>query len=176
MKKLWVLMLLPLGLVGCASDKDPKPTRLCPQVAIVRELERVTTADGAIEGKAGVIGGAGMLAVEGGCAYGDEGGVDVTFTVKLKAERGPRMAGDKIGFPFFVALVGPDNAVVQKKLMTAAFSFGSGERFATRDEPLHIYVPVGKNDTAEFYRVLLGFQLTEEQLNAVRAKENAWHP
>jgi len=165
------LCLLPLALAGCASDEDVKPKRLCPQTAFVRELERVNDYGADTPDEKTLVATALMKSVDGTCKYTDEG-VDVQFRLEIKAGREPRLGGDRTSFPFFVSIVAPDGKILSKELMTADFTFSGDGNTAERAEDLHVFIPLPKDANVTNYRILMGFQLTEEQLNAVRKADH----
>jgi len=157
-------------LAGCAGDK--KPVRLCPQVAIVRALERVEDHGHDAAEDTRLVGAAQMKKIEGGCTYKDEG-ADVNFTLTLGAEKGPALGGERISFPLFVSLVSPEDKVLGKELMTSEFVFADQAKVAQQELSLHVFIPLGKDEDASSYRVLMGFQLTEGQIKALDAKAPA---
>ena len=165
----WIvcLFLLPLALTACSSTEDAKPKRLCPQTAFVRELERVNDYGADMPDEKTLVAAAKMKSVDGTCDYRDEG-VDVNFTLKIIAGKKERLGGDKIGFPFFVSIIDPEGKILSKELMTADFEFSGDKKTAERTEILHVFIPMAKDADGTNYQVLMGFQLTEEQLNAVR--------
>lgn len=146
-----------LTLSACASDKETKP--LCPQTAIVRELER--SSDSGVQAR--------MLRVEGTCAY-DKTSVTVDAKLALAAAKEARLKSDRASFPYFVAILDPEQRIIAKKLLTVAFTFRDGAS-AEKTEPLHLTIPLAKEADGENYRVLMGFQLTEAQLTATRHEE-----
>lgn len=185
-------MVCLLALTACASDdkaaagktdKDkagqteavqdqPKP--ICPQVAIIHELENIRDYGTEKPDPSQLVGEARLQSLNGDCEYEDNG-IDITFTIAGIAARGPRLGGDQVGFPFFVAVVDPDGKILNKDQMTADFKFSDGARIATANEPLHVFIPLpkDKDETGPNYRVLAGFQLTEQQLAEVRKREGA---
>lgn len=170
MKKSAALLFLPFLLAGCASsDEGPKIPRSCPQVAIVRDLERVLDHGQDKPVPETFVAGALMRGLDGSCSYKKDG-VDISFDLDLAAEKGPRLGGSQIGFPYFVSLVDPDDKIVSKEIMTANFEFPKGGSFVKKAEPIHVFVPLAKDENAAGYRVLIGFQLTESQFDAVRAQ------
>lgn len=179
------LVVLSLGACGSDSDDKDKPDMqddkqaehhqadalpkkeilpICPQVAIVRTLDVLRDYGGEKPDPSELVFSATMLGVDGECEYTDTG-VDMTYTLSLAAERGPRLGGKTMGAPYFVALVAPDGKIISKDRMTATFSF-DGNRVADVAEPLHVFLPLPKDkrDTGPNYQVLMGFQLTDEQL------------
>jgi len=159
---LMACMLVPV-LSACASS-DAKP-RQCPQVAILRPLDRVADHGHDVAEQGRLVGDALIQKVEGSCAYTNSG-ADVNFKVFIKADKGPGLGGDHLGFPFFVSLVSPDNKILDKELMTANFTFADESKTALFSEDLHVFIPLSGTESAENHRVLVGFQLTEDQMRA----------
>lgn len=200
MKKACALLalLLLMNFAACASKEDQKadeekeqaeqdkkeaeakkaadnykPTLICPQVAIIRELE--TARDFGVEKPAAgqLVAAARMQDISGDCGYQD-GGIDIAFRVNFTAAKGPRLGGDRAEFPYFVAVLDPNGAILNKDQMTESFRFKDDPKPVERSEPMHVFIPLTKEQkqTGPNYRVLVGFQLTQEQLNEVRATEN----
>lgn len=166
-RALFLLCLVPLALTACASDK--KPPRQCPQVAILRDLDRVEDYGNDTPDPSTLVSVAALRRVDGGCRY-DEKGVDVNFKLTMAAEKGPRLGGDKVSFPFFVSLIDPEDKVVRKELMTAAFEFPSGQKYVETSEDLHVFIPLAEDQEASAYRILSGFQLSEAQLKILQQR------
>lgn len=165
-------MLLPLGLIitliGCASDN--MPVRQCPQVAIVRALEKVEDHGHDATEDARLVGAGLMQKVEASCVY-EDAGADVNFKLFMIAEKGPGLGGNKISFPYFISLVGPEDKIFGKEMMTAEFSFPEGVKTAEQFQQLHVFIPLSKDEDASGYRVLTGFQLTDSQAKTAKERE-----
>ncbi len=168
------LCLVPLALAACASDAPTTP--ICPQVAIVRELSHVSDYGGDTPDAKALVATASLLRVEGAChidsdeSAGDS--VEVSYTLSMTARKGPRLGGDEIGFPFFVTVVAPDQKILTKEFMTAAFSFRGDSKDAERTEALRVAIPLTKGADVAGYQVLMGFQLTKDQIEATRKTED----
>ena len=91
--------------------------------------------------------------------------------IERLAEKGPRLGGEKISFPYFISALDPANKILNKEMMTANFTFGDEAKTAKNEEPLRVLIPLAKDEDAANHRVLVGFQLTEEQIKAIAAKE-----
>lgn len=167
-----LLALLPLVLTSCATTEDekPKPKRLCPQVAILRPLERMEDYGSDWPDPSTLVSIATMQKIEGQCRYEDTG-VEVGFELSMMAERGPRLGGEKVSFPYAISLIDTDDNVRAKEIMTAEFTFADGAKQALLSQPLRVFVPLNKDEDASGFRVLTGFQLTEEQLKQMRDKQ-----
>ena len=176
----FLLFAAVLAIAACSSDSDKKkdadkteepkkaeaPTPICPQVAIVRALETLRDYGHEKPDPKELVAAARMLNVQGNCAYLPNG-IDIKFKLNMQAFRGPRLGGLHTGFPFFVAVVDPDGAVLNKNQLTVDFGFSSEDPLANDEENLHVFIPLAKaaQSAGPNYQVLTGFQLTEEQLD-----------
>ena len=167
-RSLIILSAVLLVVKACSSDKDKKEApRLCPQTAIVRELERIKDYGGETPDEKALVAVALMQSVRGRCDYKDDG-VDENFDLNIVAERAERLGGDQVSFPFFIAVLDPDHKIISKELMTTDITFHGKDKKTEQTESLHVFIPVDKDANGEFHQVLMGFQLTEDQLNAQR--------
>ncbi|MGB4100679.1 MAG: hypothetical protein WBK91_02055 [Alphaproteobacteria bacterium] len=159
MKNKW-LMIFSLVLAGCSSTTD---TRVCPQVAAVRDLAQIVdfgrddTPGFSRMVSAGFIG-----KIEGDCAFRRES-IDVDAGIRLTAQRGPGLGGDRVELPYFIAVVGPGDVPVSKQNLTAVFRFGKHDKESETVENIHVNIPTSEGDVGG-WRVLIGFQLSPEQL------------
>lgn len=165
-----LLLALAVALPACSSTKEPpKP---CPQIAIVRLLDRLEDYGQDAADDARLVGVGAMPRYDNGkCEYEDDG-VEVTFNLSLVAEKGPGLGSKRLGFPYFVSLVDPDNKVIGKEMMMAEFTFEDDKKPAFISQPVRVFIPLEAGKDAAGYRVLSGFQLTETQIKARQAKES----
>jgi hypothetical protein len=157
-----------------AKEAKEKPVMpICPQVAIVAPLDTIRDFGEEAPDPSEFVAEAKLLNLEGTCAYEDEG-IDVTFDLNMAAARGPRLGGLHTSFPFFAAVVDPNGTILNKEPMTADFGFSSDEKIARRQESLHIFIPLAKEQqtAGPDYRVLIGFQVPSDQL-AIEEKQSA---
>lgn len=165
--------LLPIMLLAaCASDKDtpPKPTR-CPQTAIIRDLSLVEDYGADTPDPSTRVATAKLQTLEGSCNY-DKKGVDIRFKLSMLATKGPRLGGDQTSLPFFVAVVDDHDQPVTKELMTTTVTFKTSEPSTLKTEEFRVRIP-GNPQMVQDYRILAGFQLTEEQLKIVRQSKSS---
>jgi hypothetical protein len=174
------LFLAPLVILSLAACSHEKPKFICPQTAIIHDLERVNDY-GREEhpGPDDLVAGATLKSLSGDCTYepGDKDkandpdrGMSVDFTLKASALRGPHMGSGEVVFPYFIAIVDPDQKVIGKELQTLSFKFSSDLLQAENEEELHVFLPLQSEKDAQDYRVLVGFQLTERQLHEKRGE------
>lgn len=191
-KSLWLALMVmasSLVLASCGSSDDAKPdaekeqhaeekvkskikapTPICPQVAVVRGLDLARDYGNEIPADNQLVAAAKMLKIEGDCEYNDKG-IDVTFKVDMAAKRGPRLGGNHVSFPIFVAVLDPADTVLNKNQMTVDINLPSDAKEDTHAEALHVFIPLAKDSqtSGPQYKVLAGFQLTPEQAEAAKA-------
>ena len=153
------------------GKKKAEPTLFCPQVAIVRELETYRDYGNEDPHQDHVLSEGRMLSIDGGCTY-DLNGVDIKFSLDFAATRGRELKNETVKYPYFIALVDPQDHVIEKKAMTLAVKLSGAEPEQT-SVSLHVYLPLTKETRLQgaLYRVLTGFQLDEAQLKAIRGTQ-----
>ncbi|MFA4993757.1 MAG: hypothetical protein WC521_00405 [Bdellovibrionales bacterium] len=176
MKKFGSLLIL-LALVACSSNKKPEVSEeismpepeirtdnlICPQVAILRQADEEFDYGGEKPDVTQFVAKASLKQIKGDCAYrkdeDDPTGIDISFKVRVSAMKGPRLGGNQISFPYFIAVVDPSDAVLQRQVLTAQFRFTGDSKVAEIEEPLHVFIPVSAKNliTGPSYRVLIGF-------------------
>lgn len=161
-----LLLVFP---AGCSSI-DKKGEHVCPQTAIIRELEQVKDYGNDTPDNETLVATALMKSVKGRCDY-NEGYVDVDFELALVAGRGPRLGSNRVSFPYFVSIIDPAQAILSKELMTAEFTFDDEKKATGSNESLHVRIPIESVPDGRNFRVLMGFQLTEEQRKAIDFKD-----
>lgn len=178
-------LLMVLGVSSCAgsdadsskevkkdekSIKTAKPqTPICPQVAILRELQEIMDYGGEAPDPAQLVSKARLQSIDGDCAYTKDG-IDVRFNVNFAAMRGPRLGGLHASIPYFVAVVDPDQNILNKELMTEEFKFSSHDSVTLDSQNLHVFIPLPKDKIilGPDYQIVVGFQLRKEQVSTIR--------
>ncbi len=166
MNKSLILTLMGVVAVTACSSDSKKPQHLCPQTAIIRDLELARDyGNDTIDDKT-LVATAMMKNVKGRCDYTDEG-VEVEFDLLILGGKGPRLGGDRASFPFFISVLDPEKTIMSKEMMTAEIAFG-GAGVVEKTEQLRVFIPLEKDADGSLYQVLMGFQLTEDQLREFR--------
>jgi hypothetical protein len=163
MKRLFALSLLALPLVSCSSAPEPLPMSACPQVAIVRDLSVYQHPPAADENN--LVISARIGNIQAGCSVDAnkrliDGGFDVV------AVRGANTAGRRATIPFFVSVVDSNDAVLKKETYEVPVFFENNERQLKMNVPLNPSTGIPDGYDTSQVRVLVGFQLTPEQLKA----------
>ncbi len=103
------------------------------------------------------------------CTY-DNKSVTIDTEIDFTATLGPKGRLMNIDnpiytYPFFVAITGRSGKILTKQLFSASINFNNGSDNGTYKETLRQIIPIDNPDKASQYAVMVGFQLTDEQLD-----------
>lgn len=165
-----LLAAVALGACSSTDSVDAGADALaCPRVAIVRDASRVTQfQDGPGRDLTDVVSRAAIADFTGGCDYGDDG-VTVGFELALVAERGPAMQGSQGAYEYFVAVTAPDGTILNKRTFETTIDFPANVSRSGSLEELEQVIPLPADTNARDYQILLGFQLSPDQLDYNRS-------
>lgn len=154
-------ILAALALSGCSSDKPPPA---CPPVGTPKPLDSVTQfVPGGGQDLTQVRFSGLVKRIDTTCDY-DEKGVDVDLGIALVIERGPADRDRKAALQYFVAVEdGPGN-ITAKKIFDVEVPFEGASRRLAKLEEVSLRIPAPKEHGFKDTRVLVGFQLTPDQL------------
>jgi hypothetical protein len=154
-------------LAGCATDKEKN----CPAASIIVDTSIATVfKTNASTDPANVLFTIELTDVRAHCdvdklALNSDSSVEIHF----RATRAPNGGVVEYKFPYFVAVSQADR-LLAKKIYTANFSFAPGQTSATFTGSAEaIDVSAGKDKKTFDYVILVGLQLTKEQLEYNRA-------
>ena len=164
---------MSIALVGCNPFADPPP---CPKVSILKQTRLlILYGEGPQRDEANVAFEVELGDVRTRCDYDvDEaagGGVEVTFALLIDASRGPAAESDRLSAPFFVALTDPSRQIVAKEVFTAEIAFNEGSSSTQTVEEIEHWIPLGPGEDGLAYETLVGLQLTQDQLEDSRRRE-----
>ncbi|MEQ1888770.1 MAG: hypothetical protein ABL951_06275 [Alphaproteobacteria bacterium] len=103
-----------------------------------------------------------------------DGEMKAAIRFEARARTGPAAVSDEYDYPYFVALLAPDGEVLSKTVRNATAKFKSGKSeifFAEEYDDIEFSVPEGADGLG--YEILIGFQLTREQMDFNRAQRPA---
>ncbi|MEQ8584764.1 MAG: hypothetical protein RLO01_07140 [Thalassobaculaceae bacterium] len=150
-----------LAVSACASEPE---VRACPPAGAVAGVERMTSFRPGGEDLTDVRFTARVDAVESVCAYDDEG-VEVAMNVWLVAERGPADTDRQADLQFFIAIEdGPGNFTA-KEVYDVSMPFEGNRRRVGILEEVDIEIPTPADKSFADIRILVGLQITAEQVD-----------
>lgn len=157
-----LVLLAAAALAGC-SKKQPPP---CPEVRILAVTSELTKfRPGSGRDLTDVEYEVSAEAVSGGCTFRDENSkVEVDMTVTFVIERGPALQGDTVAFPYYIAIVTRDEQILAKEVFQSRAQFGQGQRRIGLTEASREVIPMPDGQISLDYEILVGLQLTDDQL------------
>ena len=166
------LAVSALGLLvsGCGLFGDDVKYR-CPAVFILddaRELTRFKPGPG--RDITDILFQAEIVNFVGDCDY-DEGRAEIELSVQIRVERGPANKGREVAFEYFVAMPQFQSEAEGKRVFSVAGTFeGNLTRMQYQDD-LEMTIPVKAPTDGAAVEIILGFQLTPDELKFNRSRK-----
>ena len=140
----------------------------CPTVQIVDELSSLSEFTGSTRTEPNLISRVNLNQVESSCAFID-GQIALDLRLAFEGALGPKAkksSSDKplFSYPFFVAVTNPSGVILAKEIFSASMTYERNEDSHTYFENMRQLIPISDRENAHRYKVMLGFQLSEEQL------------
>ena len=171
-----------IPLVAIASCTPQKVDSNCPQVYIAQDLGVVTRYKPGTNREAGnLLYAAEIRDIKGDCIV-NSSDADVHMTFSIVGERGVNSGSAAGAGPistasmvYFAAITDPTGLIVWKQEFTATLDFGNNRRAGTIED-LDPHIPLPKGGVAAGYKVLIGFQLTPQEIDDNRRARGATEP
>lgn len=155
---------LLVGLSGCGLFGRKAPQYDCPSTAAVADAVRQTKFHpGPGRDLTDVQYQVRLVDVTSQCSY-DSKGVDVQMRAGFALELGPANPDRNAAYDFFVAITDPSNEIVAKRIFTTPITFPSNVGYVEHLEELQQRIPLPKGGSAADYRIIVGLQLTKDEL------------
>ncbi len=158
-------IFLVLAAAGCGMFGGAKVAQYpCPQPGILKDAQRLTKfLPGRGRDLTDVVFQVRLANVRTKCIY-DKSGVKIDMLVDISAERGPADKSRKAVFAYFVAIANPAGTILARERFTALIPFVSNVSRAVAAEELEQMIPLPRGRSAENYRIIIGLQITREEL------------
>jgi len=156
-------------LAGCSADKSG----LCPTMtALVQASEESVFVPKSTPDPSNLLYTVEITSVRGSCDVDKKGeGADVSLDVHFRATRAPSGAAASYSVPYFVAVTEGTDRVLAKKNFNIQFSFAPGQATAEFSDSIASTDVKAKGEKRTYdYQVLVGLQLTKEQLDYNRSQ------
>lgn len=164
---------LLLATTGCAgtSEKDMIP---CPETGLMLDATHLTAfnAPGNTAATNAVV--VGRIDNYRGACRMRENTLEFVLDIEIGGRKGPAAPKDleRAKFPYFIAILGPDEEVLQRQSFESLIMFSKdGYGFAV--EKHNMRLPIEDRKTVRQHKVVIGFELTHEQLAYNRSSDPA---
>ncbi len=156
------------------GESDVLLANPCPRVEIVDDLSSLSDfLDPKKPIKFKLISRVDLSSAESTCKLASKSAIiDLKLIFKGKlGEKGRKKSSDKpfFSYPFFVAVTDPSGKIMAKEIFAASLTYSTNENEHTYFEKLRQIIPIKSKAMARHYKVLIGFQVTPDQLEYNRA-------
>lgn len=164
---------LATGNINTANILDNKTAALleneCPTVEIVDDLSSISDfQDPNQQSENNLVSRVGINSAESTCKLSAKSAI-VDLKIIFDGNLGPKgrkKQSDKpfFSYPFFVAVTTPSGKILAKEIFAASITYNENEEKHSYFENLRQIIPIKSKKQARLYNVLIGFQVTPDQL------------
>jgi len=159
-----VPLLVGLGVLAGCSSSGEKFAPACPHVAILADAGDLTRFNGRGQDVTDMVLDGRITGVGGDCERGDAGILVTNIAVALEITRGPAAQGSTADFGYFIA-VSRNGTILDKKVYSEHAEFPSNvNRLKLTGDKVELRMPITPTMSGAAYNVLVGFQLTPDEL------------
>ena len=156
-----------LGISACAGGgEEAAPT--CPSVIVVGDARQITQfLPGQGRDLTDIVLEASIVDFNGTCetdTNDDVEFVDVELNLTIEARRGPANSDRTGAYEYFVAIVDQGKNIRAREVFASDFEFEDGRTRLAAVEELTQEIPLRPGEAGQDYDIMVGFQLTREQL------------
>ncbi len=157
------------GAITPMQESETLLASPCPQVEIVDDLSSLSDFTSPQKmTKDNLISRVDLSSAESTCKLASTSAI-VDLKVVFSGKLGPKArqkSSDKpfFSYPFFIAVTAPSGKIMAKEIFSASLTYDSKENSHAYFENLRQIIPIASKEQAKNYRILVGFQLSPEQL------------
>lgn len=174
MKRAGLGLLAALALAGCGGPQLNDLLVPCPSLVLPADVADLTRHQpGSQPDLSTLILDARVVGIDGSCRRGRrDRSLESSISVRFQMDRGPAATTRAVQLPWFIALLdtGTNQIVTRQSFVMNGQFATNATRANVSSQPVEISFPVGAGRRVQDYRVLVGFQLTEEELAVNRRR------
>lgn len=166
----FLLPTLTLALLGCETiqslnfSSEPTSPDPCPIAVVAEEAARLTRFDpGTNRDPRNILFEAEIPGLNGDCGHGDTE-IDIDLQVRIVAGRGPANTTQQATIPYFVAITRTDKTILAREAFEATIEFPGNQTRNETIEEIEQTIPFGEGDSGANYVIVVGFEMTPEEL------------
>ena len=154
--------------VLAACSGEPPIAAQCPAGGILPDANTIVQfRDGGGRDITDMVVQAQIVDIRIGCVYAtrrNKAAVTLDLQIAFAAERGPADRARRAALPYFVAIVDGERNVVARENFVAGFEWTDNRPRVGRVDQWEPYIPLKSNFDGPSYQIMVGFQLTADQL------------
>ena len=159
----FITQILFIGLTfGCMSSSNE--TAYCPQVGIVSDLDRLTEIETRDLGSTTNILFSSRIQQLGVACKVSSDGVTVSTVMELFSKLSGYDTPADVHLAYLVATVDPNGRILAKEIYQTKIGFSDGMETVRKKEEVVVFIPSRVKSNLRGYKILIGFELTESQL------------
>jgi len=159
--------LAVLALAGCSNFGGRGNSYTCPATTTVPELQTLVTVVPGVNGA--TIQSSGRInSASGECDRDGDTGVLSRLTIEFTGLR-TTPAINQVALPYFVALADATGNILGKQQYTMNLSFPPDAQVTKGNDQVTVHIPLKNAQLGNVYTIVVGFQLTQSQLDYNRA-------
>jgi hypothetical protein len=162
-----LLGLFAVSGCGLLSSSASKKAEDCPTAVILRSLANTAVFGPGSDRRPDNVAFYGILSEADLKCEVTPDAVHIALDNIIAGERGPAAKGDSVDLPYFVAVTGPDQTVLDKKPFAVRIAFEPTQKRAGVTDHIEETIPLAGRKPADL-NVLLGFQQSPEVVEFYR--------
>ena len=158
---LFQILITCLGF-GCASSSNEMA--YCPKVGVISDLDRVPKIEvAASQSKSNILFSSKIQRLRIKCTTNTDG-ITISIVFDLFSKLSRYDIPTVVDLRYLIAIVDPNDQILAKEVYKTTVSFMDGIQTARNTQEVEVFIPsAGKIDFRN-HKVLVGFELTEVQL------------
>ncbi len=158
-----------IALSACGPDANTFPP-VCPSTGILRDGADLTRFRGTGTDLTDMLVDGRITGLAGQCKLDDPAHLRTSVSVVMDLTRGPANTGRTAVVRYFVAAARGDQ-ILDKQVIVLPVNFGrNDDRMRVAGNPVDLVFPVSDTVSGAVYRIIVGFQLTPQELAFNRAR------
>ena len=158
---LFQILIICLGF-GCASS--PHESAYCPKVGVASDLDRVTKIEFVVnQSKSNILLSSKIQRLRTKCTASADG-ITISIVFDLFSKLSRYDIPTDVDLRYLIATIDPNDQILAKEVYKTTVSFMNGIQTARNTQEVEVFIPSPGEIDFRNHKVLVGFELTEVQL------------
>ena len=158
---LFQILIICLGF-GCANS--PNKSAYCPKVGVASDLDRVTKIEfGVNQSKSNILLSSKIQRLRTKCTASADG-ITISIVFDLFSKLSRYDIPTDVDLRYLIATIDPNDQILAKEVYKTTLSFMDGIQTARNTQEVEVFIPSPGEIDFRNHKVLVGFELTEVQL------------